>query len=194
MFTGIIEELGSVRSRSGDRFSIDATSVLEGTSLGDSIAVSGCCLTVVELASNYWSADISTETRQRTNLDELKPGSAVNLERAVRSLDRLGGHLVQGHIDVVGVVEEPGESMVIRIPADLLRYVVEKGSIAVNGVSLTVADVSYDHFSVALIPHTLTVTNLGRLSSGDTVNIEVDVMAKYAEKLLLHIQGDGSET
>ncbi len=184
MLTGIIEEKGHLQSRAGDRYIFAASTVLQDARTGDSIAVSGCCLTVVQQGQSWWAADISDETRKRTNLDDLVVGAAVNLERPVRLQDRLGGHLVQGHVDAVGTITAPAPDLAVALAPDLMRYVVEKGSIAVNGVSLTVVDVAADGFTVALIPHTMDVTNLGELTVGDAVNIEVDVMAKYAEKLL----------
>lgn len=186
MFTGIVEELGSVASLEGSRIRISARTVLEGVALGDSTAVNGCCLTVVEfdLDDGWWEADVSEETFRRTNLGDLKSGDRVNLERPVRLVDRLGGHLVQGHVDAVGEVVEPVPDLVVRMPAELTRYVVEKGSITVDGVSLTVVDALDDGFTVAVIPHTAEVTTLGVRRPGDRVNLEVDVTAKYVEKLV----------
>lgn len=184
MFTGIVEELGRVESFEGTRLRIGATLVLDGVVLGDSIAVSGCCLTVVAMGANWWEADVSQETLDRTSLRGISIGSAVNLERAVRMSDRLGGHLVQGHVDGVGEVVDPVPDLRVRIPSDLMRYVVEKGSITVDGVSLTVVKPLADGFTVAIIPHTAAVTTLGAKRSGDPVNIEVDVMAKYVERLM----------
>jgi riboflavin synthase len=190
MFTGIVEELGVVVSLDGSRLRIAATTVLDGVALGDSTAVNGCCLTVVaydagpEGGSGWWEADVSDETFARTNLGGLRPGDPVNLERPVRLDDRLGGHLVQGHVDAVGEIVDPAPDLRVRMAPELLRYVVEKGSITVDGVSLTVVDVLDDGFTVALIPHTTAVTTLGHKGPGDPVNLEVDVMAKYAEKLL----------
>jgi riboflavin synthase len=184
MFTGIVEELGTLRARHGHRFEFSATTVIEGTAIGDSIAVNGCCLTVVDSGDDWWAADAVDETLTRTNLGDLAPGDAVNLERPVRLADRLGGHLVQGHIDAVGVIATPAPDLEIRTDPSLLRYVVEKGSITIDGVSLTVVEPRPDGFTVALIPHTMAVTTLGRKRRGDRVNLEVDVMAKYAERLL----------
>ena len=188
MFTGIVEELGEVRSLEGSRLRIGAERVLEGSELGASIAVNGCCLTLVasgrEGAAGWWEADVSDETFARTSLRSLAVGDPVNLERPVRLDDRLGGHLVQGHVDAVGEVVVPAPDLRVRMPVDLLRYVVEKGSITVDGVSLTVVDVLDDGFTVALIPHTADVTTLGHRRPGDVVNLEVDVMAKYVERLL----------
>ena len=184
MFTGIVEELGRVRSRDGGRFTFDASLVLEDAKIGDSIAVNGCCLTVVESGDGWWSADAVDETLARTNLGDLQPGDPVNFERPVRAADRLGGHIVQGHVDAVGEVVEPAPNLRVRMPRDLARYVVEKGSITVDGCSLTVVDALDDGFSVALIPHTTEVTTLGSRRPGDRVNLEVDLVAKYVERLL----------
>ncbi|MBK01417.1 MAG: riboflavin synthase [Actinomycetota bacterium] len=190
MFTGLIEELGSFVSRDGERFRFSANQVLEGTTVDDSISVNGCCLTVVALGEDWWETDVVGETVQRTSLGQLTPGDPVNFERAVRYADRLGGHMVQGHIDGVGTVVTPGSDLRIRTPEGLDRYLVEKGSITVDGVSLTCFDVHENSFSVALIPHTLAVTTLGSYSAGDSVNLEVDVIAKYVERLLAPHNGD----
>ena len=184
MFTGIVEEQGAVVALDGHRLRIRAGVVLEGVQLGDSIAVNGCCLTVVALTADTWDADVSDETFARTSLGQLQVGSPVNLERAVRMSDRLGGHLVQGHVDGVGEVVDPVPDLRVRIPSELMRYVVEKGSITVDGVSLTVVHPLDDGFTVAIIPHTSAVTTLGVRKPGDRVNIEVDVMAKYVERLI----------
>src|SRR5438105_10181404 len=177
MFTGIIEELGAVTERDGGRFTFGATTVVEDLKIGDSVAVNGCCLTVVEIGEGWWRADAVDETLQRTNLDDLKPGDPVNLERPVRLADRLGGHLVQGHVDAVGEIVQPAPELRVRMPPDLLRYVVEKCSITVDGCSLTVVQPLDDGFSVAVIPHTMAVTTLGHKGRGGRVNLEVDVMA-----------------
>ncbi|MFZ6002721.1 MAG: riboflavin synthase [Actinomycetota bacterium] len=186
MFTGIVEELGTVASRDGARLRIYASEVLDDVAMGASIAVNGCCLTVVgwSAADGWWEADVVDETYSRTSLGSLAPGHRVNLERPVRLMDRLGGHLVQGHVDGVGTIEAPAPFLFIRTERSLLRYVVEKGSITVDGVSLTVADAGEDAFSVAVIPHTMEVTTLGWKGRGDLVNLEVDVTAKYVERLL----------
>ena len=189
MFTGIVEEMGSLQSRSagtggGLRLVFAASVVTDGTSVGDSISVNGCCLTVVELGPDWWAADAVEETISRTSLGGLEPGDPVNLERAVSLNTRLGGHLVQGHVDGTGRVVAPAPDLVIDAPEGVRRYLVEKGSVTVDGVSLTVVSVGADGFSVALIPHTMKVTTLGRRSAGDLVNLEADVMAKYAEHLL----------
>jgi riboflavin synthase len=185
MFTGIVEERGEVAARDGARLRVRAQEVLEGVALGDSIAVNGCCLTVVGFGDDWWDADVSDETYARTSLGSLAPGEPVNLERPVRPVDRLGGHIVQGHVDAVGTIVRPVPDLRVRMPSDLLRYVVEKGSITVDGVSLTVVDVLPDGFSVAVIPHTAEVTTLGVRRPGDLVNLEVDVVAKYVERLLV---------
>jgi len=186
MFTGIVEELGTVAWRDGARLRIDASVVLGGAGLGDSIAVNGCCLTVVafDADAGWWEADVTEESYARTSLGALDAGDRVNLERPVRLEDRLGGHLVQGHVDAVGRIVAPAPDLAVAMPTDLLRYVVEKGSITVDGISLTVVDVLADGFTVAVIPHTAAVTTLGHKGVGDPVNLEVDVMAKYAERLL----------
>ena len=184
MFTGIVEELGRVRARDIGRFTFEAQRVVEGTRPGDSIAVNGCCLTAVEVGAGWWAAEAVAETLARTNLSQLVPGDTVNLERPVRPLDRLGGHIVQGHVDAVGEVVMPAPLLQIRMPVELTRYVVEKGSIAVDGCSLTVVDALPDGFTVAVIPHTAQLTTLGRRRAGDLVNLEVDLVAKYLEKLL----------
>jgi riboflavin synthase len=188
MFTGIVEELGTVEAieRVGDaaRIRIGATKVLEGAGLGDSTAVDGCCLTVVELGDGWWEADVSDETLRRTTLGRRQAGDRVNLERPVQVSDRLGGHIVQGHVDAVGEVVEPVPDLRVRMPDDLRRYVIEKGSITVDGVSLTVVEPTDDGFTVAVIPHTAEVTTLGAKQPGDTVNLEVDLIAKYVERLL----------
>ena len=184
MFTGIVEELGRLRSRDGGRMVIEATVVVEDTKVGDSIAVNGCCLTVVDVSAGWWAADAVDETLARTNLGQLRPGDPVNLERPVRLADRLGGHLVQGHVDAVGEIVTSAPNLRVRAPADLLRYIVEKGSITVDGCSLTVVKPLEDGFTVAVIPHTADVTTLGSKGPGDLVNLEVDMVAKYVERLL----------
>jgi riboflavin synthase len=189
MFTGIVEELGRVVSLEGARVRLSATTVLADVSMGASIAVNGCCLTVVAWGPDWWEADVSDETFRRTSLGSLSAGDPVNLERPVRLEDRLGGHLVQGHVDAVGHVVDGVPDLRVRMPEHLLRYVVEKGSITVDGVSLTVVDVLDDGFTVAVIPHTSEVTTLGARRPGDPVNLEVDVMAKYAERLLVGYVG-----
>jgi riboflavin synthase len=184
MFTGIVEELGTFVRREGQRVRIEARTVLEGSSLGDSIAVNGCCLTLVDQGDGWWEADVSDETVARTTVGSLVPGDPVNLERPLRLADRLGGHLVQGHVDAVGTIVEPVPDLRVTVPAELLRYCVEKGSITVSGVSLTIVDVLDDGVTFSIIPHTSEVTTLGRGRPGDPVNLEVDVMAKHVERLL----------
>ncbi len=188
MFTGIVEELGRVRhvERRGDgrRLAFDAPLVRTGAGLGDSIAVNGCCLTVVELGDGWWSVDAVGETLDRTSLSDLAVGDAVNLERPVRVDDRLGGHLVQGHVDAVGQVVDAAPALRIAAPDALAPFIVTKGSITVDGCSLTVVDVLEDGFTVAIIPHTSAVTTLGTKGPGAAVNLEVDVIAKYVQRLL----------
>jgi riboflavin synthase len=184
MFTGIVEELGTVEAREGGRFRFRAPLVSADAALGDSIAVNGCCLTVVAVGEGCWEADVVEESLSRSNLADLAPGDQVNLERPMRLNDRLGGHLVQGHVDGVGTVVSPAPDLVVRCPADLLRYIVEKGSITVDGCSLTVVEPLDDGFRCAIIPHTMEVTVLGRKAAGDRVNLEVDLIAKYTERLL----------
>jgi riboflavin synthase len=194
MFTGIVEELGTVRrivpNATGAQLEIACCGVLEDAGVGDSIAVNGCCLTVVSLLDGAFVVDAVEETMRLTTLGRLVAGERVNLERSVRLADRLGGHLMQGHVDGVGTLVdrsvEADDSLVIRIsaPSDILRYVVYKGSIAVDGISLTVAALSSDGFSIAVIPHTQAVTTLGFREAGSQVNLEVDILAKYVERLL----------
>ncbi|MDH4163546.1 MAG: riboflavin synthase [Nitrospirota bacterium] len=193
MFTGIIEEMGSVRSlrRSGGsaRLTLSASRVLAGTILGDSICVNGVCLTVVEMSASEFSADVAVETLKVTNLGDLTPGSNVNLERALQLSARIGGHLVSGHVDAVGRLRERREEgngwrVLFDAPDAVLRYVIKKGSIAIDGISLTVADLDPAGFSVAMIPHTAKLTTLGHKKAGDTVNLEADIIGKYVERLL----------
>jgi riboflavin synthase len=184
MFTGIVEERGRVLSASG-RLELETNGVAEDVSVGDSIAVNGVCLTVAASKEGLLAFDLAEETLERTTLGSLEAGDPVNLERPVTLLSRLGGHLVQGHVDGVGTVQGREEGiMTISLPEALRPYVVEKGSIAVDGVSLTVASLRNGTFTVALVPHTLKATTLGDVSGGDHVNLEVDVLAKYVESLL----------
>ena len=192
MFTGIVEELGRLESLDNGRLRIGATLVLDDVAIGESIAVNGCCLTVVAFGDGWWEADVSGETISRTSLVMVQPGDGINLERAVRVSDRLGGHIVQGHVDAVGEVVEPVPDLRVKVPASLIRYLVEKGSVTVDGVSLTVVDALDDGFTVAIIPHTAGVTTLGAKRPGDLVNLEVDVMAKYVEKLMAAYAGPGT--
>ncbi|MFF0064273.1 riboflavin synthase [Streptomyces sp. NPDC005279] len=198
MFTGIVEELGEVTAveKLGDssRFRLRGPVVTEGAKHGDSIAVNGVCLTVVDFGEGEFTADVMAETLNRSSLGALAEGSRVNLERPMAVGDRLGGHIVQGHVDGTGTIVErkPSENweiVKISLPAGLSRYVVEKGSITVDGVSLTVVDAGTDYFTLSLIPTTLALTTLGIKQPGDPVNLEVDVIAKYVERLL----GAGSE-
>ncbi|WP_069173205.1 riboflavin synthase [Streptomyces griseus] len=193
MFTGIVEELGEVTAveKLGDasRFRLRGPVVTEGAKHGDSIAVNGVCLTVVDLGDHEFTADVMAETLKRSSLGALETGSRVNLERPMALGGRLGGHIVQGHVDGTGrilarTVSENWEIVKISLPAELTRYVVEKGSITVDGVSLTVVDAGPDHFTISLIPTTLALTTLGIKQPGDPVNLEVDVLAKYVERLL----------
>jgi riboflavin synthase len=193
MFTGIIEELGRVRGleRRGEgvRMVIEARAVMEGTREGDSIAVNGVCLTAVDVRADSFAADGSRETLQRSTLSRLRAGSVVNLERAVTPATRLGGHIVQGHVDARGRFlssAEHGGSWTVRIsyPPDVARYLVFKGSVAVEGISLTIAALTDEYFEIAVIPKTWAVTNLSHLRSGDEVNLEADIIAKYVERIL----------
>ncbi|WP_436756951.1 riboflavin synthase [Streptosporangium sp. V21-05] len=193
MFTGIVEELGEIAGieplSDAARLSIRGKTVTADAGHGDSIAVNGVCLTVVDVEGEVFTADVMKETLDRSSLGALSPGSPVNLERAVRADQRLGGHIVQGHVDGTGVLlsREPAEHWeVVRIslPPELDRYVVEKGSIAVDGISLTVMSVGSGGFAVSLIPTTLALTTLGAKRPGDPVNLEVDVIAKHVEKLV----------
>ena len=195
MFTGIVEEVGQVIETvdldSALRLSVSGPLVADEARLGDSIAVNGVCLTVSDTTTGRFSADVMRETLDKSCLGALVAGSQVNLERPVRLADRLGGHLVQGHVDGTGTVltrqsDAHWDVVHISLPAELARYVVVKGSITVDGVSLTVVDVSEGSFSVSLIPTTLERTTLGRKCIGDPVNLEVDVVAKYVERLLHH--------
>ncbi|HLA10122.1 MAG TPA: riboflavin synthase [Pyrinomonadaceae bacterium] len=193
MFTGIIEELGRVRDvepRGEDaRIVIEAHTVTQGASEGESIAVNGVCLTALDLKPDSFAADCSKETLERSTLGCLKPGAPVNLERAVTPTTRLGGHIVQGHVDARGRfldVVEHGGSWTVRIsyPRELARYFVFKGSVAVEGISLTIAGLTDEYFEIAVIPKTWEVTNFSQLRPGDEVNLEVDVIAKYVERML----------
>lgn len=193
MFTGIVEERGTVAEvtplEDAARLRISGAIVTEDARHGDSIAVNGVCLTVVETGPGWFTADVMAETLRRSSLAGAQPGSPVNLERAARVDSRLGGHIVQGHVDDTGTVMaiEPAEHWTlvrISLPVRLARYVVEKGSITVDGVSLTVVEVTADSFSVSLIPTTLGLTTLGVREIGDTVNLEVDIVAKYVERLM----------
>ena len=193
MFTGIIEETGRLRSLdiSGvtGRIELEASKVLEGTNIGDSIAVNGVCLTVVELHTDGFTADVMPETIYRTGFSQLRVGDKVNLERAMAANGRFGGHIVSGHIDGVGTVESLEHDGIavwvsIKAPTDILKLIVEKGSIAIDGISLTVAYVDNERFKVSIIPHTGEETTLLKRHAGDKVNLENDIVGKYVEKLL----------
>ena len=199
MFTGIVEELGTVAGLEdqGDaiRLTVQAGHVTADANLGDSIAVNGVCLTVAERSGEQFTADVMAETLAKTSLRGVQPGDRVNLERAVTPATRLGGHIVQGHVDGTGQVldrapSEHWEVVTISLPSGLARYVVAKGSITVDGVSLTVVDVADDRFTVSLIPETLARTTLGRRAPGEPVNLEVDIVAKYVERLLTGRDGE----
>ena len=188
MFSGIIEEIGTTKRVSSDRLTIGAKKVLEGTKLGDSIAVNGACLTVVDLGEDAFSVDVMPETLRLTNLGKLKVGDGVNLERALAVGGRLGGHFVQGHVEGVGRVlsltpEERAILVRFSAPPEIMRYVVKKGFIAVDGISLTVTDYDNSSFSVSLVAYTQQNTTLASKKPGDLVNIETDIMAKYVERL-----------
>jgi riboflavin synthase len=202
LFTGIIEELGRVRAvdrrEGGARLEIAATKVLADARVGDSIAVNGCCLTVVDSGDGWWVGDVVIETLERTALGSLEAGEPVNLERPLRLSDHLGGHLVQGHVDAVGHVTarsplaDGSSRFTFSAPADVLRYVVRKGSVAIDGISLTVASLGDESFDVAVIPHTLAVTTLGHREQGAAVNLEADLIAKYVERLLVPTSREGN--
>ena len=200
MFTGIIEELGRVREvekRGGDaRIVIEARLVTEDIHGGDSIAVNGVCLTALEVQKDSFAADVSRETLNRSTLGSLQSGARVNLERSVTLVTRLGGHLVQGHVDARGKflgAEAHGGSWTVRIayPPDIARYLVLKGSVAVEGISLTIAELTDEFFAIAVIPKTWEVTNFSHLQPGDDVNLEADVIAKYVERIMLASEVDG---
>ena len=200
MFTGIIEEMGSVKALRHEagaaRLAVSASMVLGGTASGDSICVNGVCLTVVDMDKNGFSADVAVETLKVTNLGELKTGAKVNLERPLQLSARIGGHLVSGHVDAVGRIREKREEgngwrIFIDAPDTVLRYVIKKGSIAIDGISLTVADVDKKGFSIAMIPHTAKLTTLGFKSAGDSINLETDLIGKYVERLLAGRVEDG---
>jgi riboflavin synthase len=193
MFTGLVESLATVRELRPDgpgvRLVINDAAIACRSKIGDSIAINGCCLTVVELNGDEMAFEAGAETLSRTNLGRLQPGSAVNLEASLRLGDSLGGHLVAGHIDAVGHLDRREDdaqwsTMWFAVPHELTRQMASKGSIAIDGVSLTLVDVTDDAFSVALIPHTLSVTTLGNLKPGDAVNLETDLLAKYVERQL----------
>jgi riboflavin synthase len=193
MFTGLVEEVGSClwlrRTPTSTQLTINASLVPHGIHTGDSVAINGCCLTVTAHRKDQLSFDLLEETLERTNLKHLRPESAVNLERALAADGRLGGHFVQGHVDttteLLSATERgPDLKLEFALPAEFARYVAYKGSVAVNGVSLTVAEVGEDRFAIWIIPHTRKATNLGQLKAGDLVNLEFDILAKYAERIL----------
>ena len=189
MFTGIVEEVGKVMEASPTRLVIQAKVTLEGAKIGDSIAVNGACLTVVQMNGNAIAIDVTPETLRRTNLSDLKPGAPVDLERAMALSDRLGGHMVQGHVEATGKVVSltpEGDSLVMRFeaPPQIMRYVVAKGFIALDGISLTVVDCDSFSFTVSVIPYTQVHTVLGSRVVGDRVNLETDIVARYVERLL----------
>ncbi len=189
MFTGIVEEVGIVAKISDSGMTVRASKVLEDVKLGDSIAVNGACLTAVNFTKTEFSVDLSPETMRRTSLGQLSEGSPVNLERALLVSDRMGGHIVQGHVDGTGRImstKTEGDSIIfrVRVPKRLNRYIVEKGFVAVDGISLTVVKRGASSFTLAVIPYTLKNTNLVSLSVGDRVNLEADILAKYVESLL----------
>ena len=189
MFTGIVEEVGSVVSISSNGMTVRAERVMSDLKLGDSIAVNGACLTAVSLSNSEFSVDLSPETMRRTSLGDLAAGGSVNLERALSASDRMGGHIVQGHVDGKGRItstKEEGDSIILRVraPKRMMPYIVEKGFIAVDGISLTVVKVGTSSFTLAVIPYTLRNTNLETLSVGARVNLEADILAKYVENLL----------
>jgi riboflavin synthase len=188
LFTGIVEEIGQVSLITPNKLTVKATKVLESTEAGSSIAVNGICLTVTEIAPNSFSFGIQPETLRRTNIDQLKAGNEVNLERAVALGGRMGGHLVQGHIDDTGKItsirqEQKSKLMTFAAPHPLMRYMAAKGFIAVDGLSLTIADLGADSFTVSLVEFTQSQTTIGRKKVGDIVNLEVDIIAKYVESL-----------
>lgn len=191
MFTGLVETVGRIaeirNEPPGRRFQIDATSICEGVQIGDSVAINGCCLTVIEIDGNILGFEAGAETLSRTNLGQLQQDSPVNLERSLAVGDRLGGHYVTGHVDALATLKErrddpPWSNLFFSVPENLASQIASKGSVAVDGVSLTVVDAGKDFFSVALIPHTLDQTTLGKLGVGDCVNLETDVLAKYVQR------------
>ena len=195
MFTGLVEELGRLkRLQQGSawgKITVEAKKVLDNIQLGDSIAINGVCLTVVDFTANDFTADVMAETLEKSNLGSLKPGTQVNLERALRPTDRMGGHIVQGHVDGIGHIildEQIGIARLIKIETspNVLAFIVSKGSIAIDGISLTVVEIKDNWFSVSLIPHSAAMTTLGFKKRGDQVNLETDIVGRYLYKFLNH--------
>jgi len=193
MFTGIIEEMGVIaqitRGAQSGQIVIQAKKILEDCKIGDSIAINGACLTVIRAGADSFTADVAPETLRRTNLGELSRGDKVNLERSLRLQDRLSGHIVLGHVDEVGLItrmqaEDNATIMRVVVSGDAMRYIVQKGSVCVDGISLTIANLLEDAFDVSLIPYTKEITTLGEKKVGDRVNIEVDILGRYVERLL----------
>lgn len=189
MFTGIIEEIGTVKSISTDKITINCSKVLKESKLGDSIAVNGVCLTITDITSDGFTADISPETLKVTNLSDINSGDIVNLERALTLSSRLGGHIVSGHIDTVGKVSKLSKfndfyELTVNFSEEYSKYIIKKGSITVNGISLTIAECGKDFVTIAVIPHTFDMTVLKEVKTGCNVNLEFDILAKYVEKNL----------
>lgn len=198
MFTGIIEEIGTVKSIKSKAITIEADKIFGDLKLGDSVAVNGTCLTVSSFSNKIFNADITSETLNRTNLGDLKSGFKVNLERALTLNGRLGGHIVSGHVDGIGIIKNISQNskdiiLTVEVPFDLMKYIIEKGSVAVDGISLTIAEVNKNNFSIALIPHTFKETSLYYKKEGDKVNIENDIIGKYVEKLLFFNNTNNNE-
>lgn len=203
MFTGIIEEMGKIKKihkgNDSARLTIEADVVLTDVKLGDSIAVNGICLTVVNFSRSIFDVDVMAETLRKTNLEELKPGDRVNLERALRVGDRLGGHIVSGHIDGVGVISRQQREDIailteIEAPPEVMKYVVTKGSVAIDGISLTVVNCTDKALVVSLIPHTAKLTTLGYKKTGDRVNLESDIIGRYVERLMGFKESESSKS
>lgn len=198
MFTGIIEEIGTVKSIKSKAITIEADKIFGDLKLGDSVAVNGTCLTVSSFSNKIFNADITSETLNRTNLGDLKSGFKVNLERALTLNGRLGGHIVSGHVDGIGIIKNISKNskdiiLTVEVPFDLMKYIIEKGSVAVDGISLTIAEVNKNNFSIALIPHTFKETSLYYKKERDKVNIENDIIGKYVEKLLFFNNTNNNE-
>lgn len=183
MFTGLVEAMGSFEGRKGDTLTFDWPDPDISYGIGESIAVNGCCLTVISALGTKWSANVVAETLTRTNLGNLKNGDAVNFERPLRPSDRFGGHIVQGHVDAVGTITSPAPDLRVSFDPGFAKYVVEKGSIAIDGISLTIVSVGDDFIKVSVIPHTSSVTTLGVKGVGTKVNLEFDIVAKYLERM-----------